>query len=92
MRAHRVVNVSNIKPFEYSEDFQPGPLYEDDSGEFYAPQAIVDHARDPDNSKQFLFRVRWLGYSAEHDTWEPEANLTTCKQLIEDYFARMGRK
>ena len=29
--------------------------------------------------------VRWKGYSAEHDTWEPEDNLTNCKGILQKY-------
>lgn len=37
--------------------------------------------------QQFL--VRWKGYAAEHDTWEPRANLT-CGRLLREYKVSKG--
>ena len=34
------------------------------------------------------YKVRWLGYSSRHDTWEPASNLTPCDDLIEEYHSR----
>jgi len=31
------------------------------------------------------YLVRWVGYSAEHDTFEPISNLKNAKQAIADY-------
>ena len=32
------------------------------------------------------YLVRWKGYKADDDTWEPEENLHGCKQLIVKFF------
>jgi hypothetical protein len=39
----------------------------------YVIERIVD--AQSDNAGQPLYRVRWMGYNPEEDTWEPEGNL-----------------
>ena len=36
-----------------------------------------------------VYYVRWKGYGADSDTWEPEGNLQGCSQLIADYEKRI---
>ena len=36
----------------------------------YEVAAIVAH-KWVEEEKQFRFRVRWRGFSSDHDTWEP---------------------
>ena len=30
--------------------------------------------------------VKWLGYGPEHNTWEPEANLTNCSEVLPTFW------
>ncbi len=39
---------------------------------FYEVEKIIQSVKKPN----VLFRVRWLGYGPEHDTWEPWSNLS----------------
>lgn len=43
---------------------------------------IIDYVELKDGTRQFL--VRWKGFSAKDNTWEPEANLN-CPELIKKY-------
>lgn len=55
------------------------------SQEEYEVERIIDVYFKKNGEKEFL--VRWKGYSAKEDTWEPEANLN-CKDLIESYLKK----
>lgn len=43
---------------------------------------IMDYVELKDGTRQFL--VRWKGFSAKQNTWEPEANLQ-CPDLIQKF-------
>ncbi|CAJ0932323.1 unnamed protein product [Ranitomeya imitator] len=34
---------------------------------------------------EVLYRVRWKGYDSEGDTWEPEAHLDDCKEVLLEF-------
>ncbi len=57
---------------------------DDDEGNQYEVEAIVDAGIDQD-TKQHMYFVKWKGYSAEENTWEPKQNLVGCEQMIQDY-------
>ncbi|CAB9526902.1 Chromodomain Y-like protein 2 [Seminavis robusta] len=52
---------------------------EDDGGDWYQAENVVD-ARKNDMGG-WEFRVRWVGFGPNDDTWEPESNL--CDTLFE---------
>ena len=35
--------------------------------------------------------LKWLGYGQEHNSWEPEANVANCPELIGEYWQRIAR-
>ena len=46
----------------------------------------VRRSRSRTRPKQVYYKVRWLGYGSEHDTWEPEHELQrNCKHLLNKY-------
>jgi Chromo (CHRromatin Organisation MOdifier) domain len=51
----------------------PGMADQARSREEYVVEKIVDEAQNADGGK--LYRVRWMGYKPEEDTWEKEAHL-----------------
>ena len=53
-----------------------------DGEEEYEVEAILGHRGRPSRR---TFLIRWKGYSAAEDTWEPERNLGNSQPLIVDY-------
>jgi len=89
-RLHDVFHVSLLRKYTPEEGSKQPPLPIIFKGE---PLWLVDHivdARRRGGKKEYL--VRWDGYSPEHDTWEPEANLVLgCEELLKDYNQRVAR-
>ena len=50
--------------------------------EEYEIEKILCHWRNPSNHS---FLIRWKGFSAEEDSWEPEWNLKHAKSALEAY-------
>ena len=61
-------------------------LFDDES---YEIEKIVAH-RNTDNG-EFEYKVRWKGYSAAHDTWEPFANFDSIAP-IDSYWIHRNSK
>lgn len=70
---------------EYTTDTEDGDTTE---SEEYEVLKLVDICYgDPnDNGKHGLnFKVRWKGYGASDDTWEPIEELSKCEEKIQDF-------
>ena len=89
-RLHDVFHVSLLAPYRDNGRVKPPPipLDVDEDGEWYEVEAILDrrevryggrkNKRTGRKSRERIkveYCVKWLGYSAEHNTWEPEENL-----------------
>jgi transposase InsO family protein len=75
------VNVSRLRPFYFdnqSED--PKDVARRDYQEFVIDR-ILDHTGDSSRPSALQFKVRWLGFDAEDDTWEPWHNLRNSEAL-----------
>lgn len=87
LKWHGVFHVSLLKPYRDGGTVIPPPLPEVIEGEVeYEVESILDH-RLVGNGKRrkSQFLVRWKGYGPEHNSWEPEAHLTRCKEAIREY-------
>lgn len=40
----------------------------------------------------YLYHVTWKGYSPDDSTWEPSSNLTSCEELLVEFFKSKLRK
>ena len=82
MKIHPVVNVSHVKPWKQPMEGQnkptPPPI-EIQGEEEYEVEEVLDSRRCRGIVE---YRVRWKGYMAEHDTWEPALNLEHAKAKV----------
>ncbi|XP_026168914.1 chromodomain Y-like protein [Mastacembelus armatus] len=51
--------------------------------DFYEVEQIVDKRKSKKGKVEYL--VRWRGYGAEGDTWEPESHLSTCMIYVHEF-------
>ena len=63
-------HVSQLHPFYYDDDDVPRQTAMRDSQQWDV-DSIIAHAGDPSHRKEMKFKVRWLGYDENYDTWEP---------------------
>ncbi|KAI9171857.1 Testis-specific chromodomain Y 1 [Paramyrothecium foliicola] len=54
-------------------------------------ERIVDSYIDSDTCEHF-YQVKWKGFSAKENTWEPKVNLTHCPAILRAYEAEMKRQ
>ena len=90
LRIHPVFHVSKLRPYHSDGRTQPPPEpFMVDGQEEYVVEMVHAHrdvGRGTRKTRQYL--VRWEGYTPEHDTWEPEANLSNAQDIIDAYWLR----
>jgi hypothetical protein len=89
------LNVSLFKrdKSDPTRDRQPPPVKNAIQGAEYLVDGIVDHNDEQKNGGRKttrLYRLRWTGWSDEHDTWEPLSNLENCSELVKAYHNDKG--
>jgi hypothetical protein len=91
MKVHPVFHVSLLHPksvdvFPQQVLVPPHPVKVDDHDE-YVVEKIMDR-RVFRGKPQFL--VDWKGYPPSERTWEYEANLANCQELLKEFLARQS--
>jgi transposase InsO family protein len=82
-RLHDVFPVSLLEKWYSGQDQKVLPLPElVDGEEEWEVQEIVDH-KDVGDERKFL--VKWAGWPAEYNTWEPREHFANAKKVITDY-------
>ena len=86
----RPVHISRLKEFVYDASRTDPKEIAAQSVQEWAIQEIVGHDGQESRSKRpQSFEVRWAGFGAEEDTWEPWNNLRDTRQLHQ-YLAANG--
>ena len=89
IKIHPVINVSHVWPYKPShipQQSAPEPPPIKIKGEFkYEVEQILDLQLYWGNL-QYL--VKWLGYTEEHNMWEPLSNLTNADKAVKDFHKR----
>ena len=67
---------------EHGPNFLRPPLDLINGEEEYEVEVVLGHKGKPG---RHTFLIRWKGYSAAEDTWEPERNLGNAQPLIIEY-------
>ncbi|XP_075707733.1 M-phase phosphoprotein 8 isoform X2 [Rhinoderma darwinii] len=52
---------------------------QEDEEDVFEVESILDSKTE---GGEILYRVRWKGYDSDGDTWEPEAHLDDCKEVL----------
>ncbi|RPB16843.1 hypothetical protein P167DRAFT_480539 [Morchella conica CCBAS932] len=60
----------------------------DEDGEEFIVEAIKDHKFE---GKKLYLHVKWKGYEKKSDmTWEPEENCEGAKEILQEYYEKIG--
>ncbi|MEE6472762.1 hypothetical protein FKM82_009713 [Ascaphus truei] len=62
-----------------TETGETGESEQDETEDVFEVERIIDSKTE---GGEVLYRVRWKGYSSEEDTWEPEAHLDECSEVL----------
>jgi hypothetical protein len=97
MKVHKTFHVSLLKPYRDDGRVQPPPPPVEVEGELeFEVEKVLLHrdshrstASDKVSRCSREFLVKWKGYGPEHNTWEPERNLTNCKEVLQEYLSSL---
>ena len=67
---------------------QSNALAQPEASEEFEVESIVD-SRTLDG--QVFYLVKWRGFTARHNSWEPAYNLVHAQALIDNFSSRSGR-
>jgi hypothetical protein len=81
-KIHPTFHVSVLEPADPRTPLQKTFRYQADQDYEFEVEKILDH-RTEDNGLEYL--IKWKGYPQSENTWEPDTNLTNCRQLLTSY-------
>ena len=82
---------------EYRRILRPRKTRKGNSDDVYVVEKILAHRPLGNKKKRLLERdyeylIRWKGFDADGDTWEPFENLIDCRLKLQEFRNRMNRK
>jgi hypothetical protein len=91
MKIHNVFHVSLLNAYKTDGSVHPTPppTLVGDELEYEVESILLHRDKHPVRGYKIKreFLIKWLGYGPEHITWEPEANVSNCPELLSDYWA-----
>ena len=81
IRMHHVVHSTMMKPFKNRQG-EPMDLDDEQDELFYEVESIIDSKRF---GRTIKYRVRWRGYNADNDTWQPIQSLQQVLDLVKEF-------
>jgi hypothetical protein len=100
MKCHSTFHISLLKLFKTDGSVMPPPLavmVDTDGEEWFTIDRVLDHRERLRKTGKATkttreYRIRWEGYGPEHDTWEPECNVSPSEmgETLRRYWAYRG--
>jgi hypothetical protein len=75
-------HVNLLEPADKNTPLQRTWRYEIEEDNEFEVEKILDYRRHGIRASENEYLVKWLGYDNSENTWEPEINLTNCRQLL----------
>ena len=91
MRIHPVFHVSLLSPANLDPERvspKPMPVIIDGNEEFEVEEVLDSRI----HRKRLQYRVAWVGYGPEYNTWEPSSNLENASAKVQAFHARYPMK
>ena len=88
MHQYPVFHIDHLSPWHSNDingsDPPPPPLVQVDNVLEYEVKCILDSHK---YHSQYQYLIKWEGYNAGHNSWEPATHLTHCPDLIQAFHA-----
>ena len=84
-KIHNVINILRVWPYKppiIGQHITPPEAIEVEGTPEYEVEEVFDFRLKKGKLK---YLVKWSGYTDDHNTWEPEANLINSKEAINDF-------
>ncbi|KAI9814818.1 MAG: hypothetical protein M1827_003084 [Pycnora praestabilis] len=71
------------------ESMVQAPEEQDDSAidEYHVEEILGDKVLQVENKAVRYYLIKWLGWSYDANTWEPESNLQGAREMLDQYYA-----
>lgn len=94
MKIHPVFHASQLSPFvvDTIPDRTPEPLppvvTPEGEEEWEVEEVVGWRWKNKRLKTNYQYKVKWKGYPASEDSWQPVENLTNCSEMVEAFHAR----